>query len=476
MSKITNPNQIGWVLSVFIILFGAIVWLTGNLHFGPAPPAAHADNQRTAHDGHGHEAAGDVCAEHGVPESQCTLCNPDSLHALTAGAGSENDLSSLEKAMCEHQIRTVDCDNCRFEVGVVKIETSIAEALVETSLVEDIERAQILRLTGQVQLDQTRVVDVVAVGGGRVERVEKLLGDKVRQSDVMAVIHSDDLGQAKAGFLEVEAKLELARATFEREKELYEKKVSSEADYLGALSELSAAEAYYAAAEKRLRLFGLETAQIADIGHEKNNGQFARLTLRAPQAGTIIAKNISAGKTVGTTEILYTLADLSNVWVWCDVYEKDLAVLHEQFSKAKSLKAVVRVKAFEGAPFKGVVDLIGNLMDEHTRTVKLRVQVANDDCRLRPGMFADVEVSIPLQGSMTAVPGTAVLSDDGRNFVFQHWKEDLWVRRNVVVGRKQGRFVEVLSGVPKGARVVAGGAFMLKSDILREKMGAGCAD
>jgi cobalt-zinc-cadmium efflux system membrane fusion protein len=91
-------------------------------------------------------------------------------------------------------------------------------------------------------------------------------------------------------------------------------------------------------------------------------------------------------------------------------------------------------------------------------------------------MFADVEVSIPLQGSMTAVPGTAVLSDDGRNFVFQHWKEDLWVRRNVVVGRKQGRFVEVLSGVPKGARVVAGGAFMLKSDILREKMGAGCAD
>ncbi|HUT28168.1 MAG TPA: efflux RND transporter periplasmic adaptor subunit [Sedimentisphaerales bacterium] len=476
MSKLTNPNQIGWVLSVFIILFGAILWLTGSLHFGPAPPAAHADNQHASHDGHGHEAAGEVCAEHGVPESQCTLCNPDSLHAPTARAGSEDDLSVLEKAMCEHQIRTVECDNCRFELGVVKIQASVADALVETSLVEDVERAHTLRLTGQVQLDQTRVVDVVAMGGGRVERVEKLLGDKLKQSDVLAVIHSDDLGQAKAGFLEVEAKLELARATFEREKELYEKKVSSEADYLGAMSELSAAEAYYAAAEKRLRLFGLETAQIADIRHERNTGQFARLILRAPQAGTIIAQNISAGKTVGTTETLYTLADLSNLWVWCDVYEKDLAVLHEQFSKGKPLKAVVRVKAFEAARFEGVIDLVGNLMDEHTRTVKVRVQVTNEDRRLRPGMFADVEVNVPLEGRMTAVPSTAVLSDDGRSFVFQHWKEDLWVRRDVVVGRKQGPFVEILSGVPKGARVVAGGAFMLKSDILREKMGAGCAD
>jgi cobalt-zinc-cadmium efflux system membrane fusion protein len=476
MSKRTNANQIGLVLSVFIIVAGSILWLTGNLHFGPAPPWAPAEGQHTAHDGHGHGAEGEVCVEHGVPESECTLCNPDAPYSPLRKVGSQDDLSVLEKAMCEHGIRTVECDNCRFEVGVVKIQPSVSEALVETSPVEEIERAHILRLTGQVRLDETRVVDVVAMGGGRVERVEKLLGEKVNESDALAVIHSDDLGQAKAGFLEVEAKLELARATFEREKELYEKKVSSEADYLGAMSELRAAEAYYAAAEKRLRLFGLETGKIADIRQEKENGQFARLTLRAPQAGTIIAQDISAGKTVGTTESLYTLADLSNVWVWCDVYEKDLAVLHEQFSKAKSLKAVVRVKAFEGARFEGVIDLVGNLMDEHTRTVKVRVQVSNEDCRLRPGMFADVEVNIPLEGRMTVVPSTAVLSDDGSSFVFQHWKEDLWVRRDVVVGKKQGRFVEILSGVPKGARVVARGAFMLKSDILREKMGAGCAD
>ncbi|MHC4573408.1 MAG: efflux RND transporter periplasmic adaptor subunit [Planctomycetota bacterium] len=476
MSIRKSVNQIGLVLSVFIIVAGTILWVTGNLHLGPAPPSGALEGPHISHAGPGHESADELCGEHGVPESQCTACNPDLSHSPTQKVGSEGDLSFLEQAMCEHKVRTVDCDNCRFEVGVVKIQPSVAEALVETGVVEQIERANILKLTGQVRLDETKVVEVVPMGGGRVEQVEKLLGEKVKKSDVLAVVHSDDLGRAKANFLEVEAKLELAQATFKREKELYEKKVSSEADYLGAMSELRAAEAYYAAAEKRLRLFGLEIEQIADIKQEKENGQFARLILRAPQAGTIIAQDVSVGKTVGTTDSLYTIAELSNVWVWCDVYEKDLAVLHERFSKGKPLRAVVHVRAFEGTEFEGVVDLIGNLMDEHTRTVKLRVQVANAECRLRPGMFADVEVVVPLEGRMTAVPCTAVLSDDGKRFVFQHWKEDLWVRRDVVVGRKQGRFAEILSGVPKGARVVTGGAFMLKSDILREKMGAGCAD
>ena len=91
-------------------------------------------------------------------------------------------------------------------------------------------------------------------------------------------------------------------------------------------------------------------------------------------------------------------------------------------------------------------------------------------------MFAEAEISLRLEGSITAVPSSAVLSDEGKAFIFQHWKKDLWVRRDVRVGKDQGGMVEVLNGIPKGATVVSRGAFMLKSDILREKMGAGCAD
>jgi cobalt-zinc-cadmium efflux system membrane fusion protein len=449
-------NKVLLIAAIVFLVLGIIIGRTSN-SCKHLPNDDHADHlnhngesEQAEHDAHGHQTA-------------------DGVHG-------EDKLSDLEKVICEHKIPIIDCDNCRFEVGVVKIVPSIAESLIETGMVEDIERTRVLKFTGQVQLDLTKTVEVVSTGGGRVEQVSKLLGEKVEKSDILAVIHSADLGQAEAEFLEVQAKLELEQSTFKREKELYEKKVSSEADYLNALNELKSAKASYAAADRRLHLFGLETNQIGSIKDEKENGEFANLVLRAPQAGTIIEQNISTGKIIGTAESLYRIADLSNLWVWCDVYEKDLAVLHEQFVKGQPLRAVVRVRAFAGNEFEGVVDLVGNLMDEHTRTVKIRVQVKNPEKKLRPGMFAEVEVMIPGQGRMAAVPRNAIMSDAGKNFVFQHWKKNLWARRDVTVGSIHGDFAEILSGIPTGATIVTSGAFMLKSDILREKMGAGCAD
>jgi cobalt-zinc-cadmium efflux system membrane fusion protein len=437
---------IGPKLSVLLILAGVILWLTGNLHFGTVESNFPMVSEHPGGGGHEHPGGG------------------------------SHDTSKLESAFCEHQVRTIDCDNCRYELGVVKIQPSIAESLIQTSVVDGKKLDRKLKLTGQIQLDTTRTVDVVPTGSGRVERVVKQLGEEVEKGEVLTVIHSAEFGQAKARFLEVQAKLELAQATFSREKELYEKEVSSQADYLSAMNGLKAAEANYEAAEKRLRLFGLEAEQIATIKNEKENGNFAELVLRAPRAGTIIKQNISTGKLVEKTESLYTVADLSNVWIWCDVYEKDLAILHEQLAKEKTMEAKVYVKAFEGVEFEGTVDLIGSLMDEHTRTVKIRIQAANPENKLKPGMFADVEISVPFEEQMTVIPRSAVLSDEGRIFVFQHFKDDLWFRRDVILGKSQDGFVEVTDGLTKGSRIVSGGAFMLKSDILREKMGAGCAD
>jgi len=497
-SIIPKTNNLGTALFIFVVLTGAILWFSGNLHFGSRVLA----EVEVLDTGHGHEqeaqtdelicqehgfpesicvqcnpslaatykAKGDWCTEHNLPESQCTICNPDlrksstvdagSTTDLKAIAGSTADLKALEEAMCEHGMRTIDCDTCRYELGVVKLQPSVANALIETTVVKNTPRTTTLKLTGQVQLDKTRTVDVVSTGSGQVRRVQKLLGQEVAKGETLAVIHSADLGAGKAQFLEVQARLELATSTFEREKELYEKKISSQADYLSASSELKAAQAYYAAAERRLHLFGLGTEQINTIRNEKENGLFAELLLRAPQSGTIIAQNVSAGALVDTTESLYTIADLSNVWVWYDLYEKDLAVLHDRLSSGST----------------GVVDLIGSQVDEHTRTVKLRVQVKNEQHKLRPGMFAEAEISIPLKGSMTVVPSSAVLSDEGKAFVFQLLRDDMWIRRDVRVGENQEGLVEVLNGIPKGATIVSRGAFMLKSDILREKMGAGCAD
>lgn len=404
------------------------------------------------------------------------LVTTETDHAQDEHAGmAAGSLDDLEGTECEHEVGIVDCDSCRFEVGLVRIDPSLG-SLIETGMVQQVDRTQRLTLTGQIQLDRTKAVEVAPPGGGRIEEVRRFLGEKVRAGDVLAVIHSADLGQAQATFLEVQAMRELAESTLAREKGLYEKNISSEADYLAALNAFRASEAAYAAADKRLRLFGLSSEQIAGIEDEQQNGQFADLILRAPQSGTIIRQDVSVGSIVGTTESLYTIAELSNLWVWCDVYEADLAVLHEQFSQAEPLEAMVKVRAFGADVFPGIVDFVGQVMDEHTRTVKMRVQVQNPQDKLRPGMFADVTVAIRRPGRVPAVPQSAVMSDAGQHFVFQHWRDDLWARRDVTLGNRYGDLVELLDGASADARIVTGGAFMLKSDVLREKMGAGCAD
>ncbi|MFC1603935.1 hypothetical protein ACFL5F_02810 [Planctomycetota bacterium] len=178
-----KTNNLGTALFIFVVLTGAILWFSGNLHFG-SQGLAEAEVLDT---GHGHEqesqtdehicpehgfpesicvqcnpslaatykANGDWCTEHNLPESQCTFCNPDLIKSSTVDADSTTDLKALEEAVCEHGMHTIDCDTCRYELGVVKLQPSVANALIETTVVKNMPRTTILKLTGQVQLDKT---------------------------------------------------------------------------------------------------------------------------------------------------------------------------------------------------------------------------------------------------------------------------------------------------------------------------------
>jgi len=138
--------------------------------------------------------------------------------------------------------------------------------------------------------------------------------------------------------------------------------------------------------------------------------------------------------------------------------------------------ARLKTPAFPDETFGGVVDLVASEMDPHTRTIPVRVRVDNAEGKLRPGMFVDVTVPLSTGEMVLGIPNDAVVSDEGISFVLKHWKENFWVRQNVQLGQVMGDFVEVLDGLGEGDSIVVSGAFLLKSDLLREKMGAGCAD
>ena len=197
------------------------------------------------------------------------------------------------------------------------------------------------------------------------------------------------------------------------------------------------------------------------------------MVLRAPVDGTVLSLHAVAGEVARPEESLAVIGDLSSLWILADLYEADLGKVGPS---PAGLAATVRVKAFPDRAFPGTVELLGATMDEATRTVKVRIRVDNKDGLLRPGMFARVELWQPGNEEVLAAPAEAVLSDEGRSFVFVHHHDDFYVRRPVETGRRFGGWVELKDGLAGGETLVTRGAFLLKSDVLRSKMGAGCAD
>jgi len=567
---------------VFLVLSLLFLGLTGNLRIGPVGDEASASPATEAHAGQDHaseseevlaaKAEGDWCAAHGVRESECVLCGAAPAGGTDAcGSGddacasdaahSDAELERRAAEPCEHDVPKAACDDCRFEIGLVKVAPDVAGRLLRIGTRPGARR---LPLTGQVSYDRTRVVEVAAPAGGRVLSIETDLGRRVEEGDLLAVVHSGEIASARAAALEAAtaceiarkeqerragvtaaldrllralpgeidrplsgeaagfepeiptglvgewksklvgaaADLRLQRARHRRERGLEEKGISARSEYEEAHRAYEAAKAEFAAlveevklslgldklkadnalkqararkvaAEQRLRVYGLSEDEIRRSESLGEDADFSRLELRAPRGGLVSELNLAVGRYVEANEVLFTVGDLDELWVWCDLFERDLETVSDRLVADGAVAAEVRVRSFPSRTFQGRLDLLGSELDVHTRTLKARVRVSNPEGRLRPGMFATADLLLPDDRPVTLVPRTAVLTDAGESFVFQHWKEDLWLRRDVTVGASLGDDVEIAAGLPAGARIAVGGGITLKSDVLRDKMGAG---
>jgi len=394
-------------------------------------------------------------------------------HEHAAGADLDRPVETLFAAQCEHEIKAHACDECRYEVGVVKVPASLfAEGLLRRDTAQARAIGVPLRLTGEVRFDERRVAHVSSQAEGIIRRVHVTLGDAVRRGRPLVELDSVAIGEAQAAHLEAQAMLGLSRRSHERLAALRAEGIASEKELLQARQALDAAAIRADAAIGRLTRLGMAAATVRGLTPALATG---RLVLRAPTDGTVLKMHAVAGELARSEESLITVGDNSTLWVWADLYEKDLQAVADAQAKTP-LAAEVTVRAFADDRFPGTVDLVSPSMSASSRTVKLRVAVDNPGGRLLAGMFAQVDVFLPSGDHRLTVPGGAVLRDEGREFVFVHHEGDYFVRRPVQPGRAFAGLVEIRSGLSAGETVVARGAFLLKSDVLRSKMGAGCAD
>jgi cobalt-zinc-cadmium efflux system membrane fusion protein len=328
-----------------------------------------------------------------------------------------------------------------------------------------------------VALNENATVHISPRISGIIETAPVDIGARVKAGDTLLTLASVELGRALADYERNRILSDLTEKVLERETKLREQKVSSGQDLIDAQMAFEQHRTDLKASKDMLHVLGLTEEDLEKI-HEPSQGVGSgRLVVRAPMTGTIIEKHAVPGEMVEAGNDLMLLTDLGTVWVWANVQSRDLARLL-QAEKNGPVAVEIGVSAFPDRRFKGMLDYVGATMNEQTRTVKVRATIENTDLLLRPGMFCEASIDLGNgQGEdVLAVPRDALLSDEGKSFVFKHWKDDFYVRQDVRAGREFFGVVEILEGLQVGETITSEGSFLLKSDLLREKMGAGCAD
>jgi cobalt-zinc-cadmium efflux system membrane fusion protein len=313
-----------------------------------------------------------------------------------------------------------------------------------------------LQLQGEIQFNQDRVAHVVPRLAGVVVNSAKNLGDSVKKGELLAVLESRTLADLKSEHLAMQTRLDLARGTFEREKHLWEEKISAQQDYLASRQALSEAEIAHRNVEQKLLALGLTHAAITR-GDDGGSDSLTRYVIRAPIDGVVIEKHLALGEAVKEDASIFTIADLSSVWAEITIYPKDLG------SVKLGQKVTVRASALN-AEAQGRVAYVGALIGEQTRSGKARITLPNPERSWRPGLFVTVDL---VQGETevpVAVSAEAIQTYRERKVVFGRFGEFFEVRP-VELGRSEGKLVEVVSGLAPGTPYAATGSFVLKADL-----------
>ncbi|WP_022701451.1 efflux RND transporter periplasmic adaptor subunit [Oceanicaulis alexandrii] len=324
-----------------------------------------------------------------------------------------------------------------------------------------------VELPGEVRFDENRIALVSAPVEGVIRDVFASVGDQVRQGDVLAVLDSRELAEAKAAYLSTLASLELVRPEFERERELFDRGVSTESRFQTARRALEEARIAVRSAQYQLDALGVdETAR--DALADPETGALSRYALIAPMDGVITERHAVRGEfaEAGDVEPTFVIADSRQVWVDAAIYGPDMLRVRQG--------ARARIRLADAEQIASVVSFVAPQIGEATRTGLARLIVDNADGRLMPGAFVTVELEDAAAAQSLRAPASAIQMLEGETVVFVP-EGDRFEARPVRLGRRGPDYVEIVSGLALGDALVVEGAFALKAELQKGEFGDGHA-
>jgi cobalt-zinc-cadmium efflux system membrane fusion protein len=320
---------------------------------------------------------------------------------------------------------------------------------VKIEVVKESEAAPLVQLTGRVTFDEEHTQRVASPVDGRATSLLVRPGDKVRVGQSLIELSSPQVGTLQADAQKAQSDLSVAQKAMDRANTLKPEGAVSDKEYGQSEADLRKAKADVARTNAQLKSLGISASEPA-----------VNVALHAQVSGTIVERNILVGQEVRADQAtpLLTVTNLEVVWVLADVYEQDLGLVQA------GAEVTVRVPAYPGTDFKGKVGHVGDVVDAVTRTVKLRCVVPNPGGRLKPEMFAKIELRDTSGRKVIQIPANAVVIDGDKTRVLVASEGNLFRPRQVEVGPEVDGVVRVLGGVKAGEKIVTDGALFLSHD------------
>ena len=314
-----------------------------------------------------------------------------------------------------------------------------------------------LSTTATITYDATKYAQINARASGVIRELKVDIGSPLNAKDALAVIQSASVGADRSKVKGAAAALASAKENYRRTKELVDQGLAPQKDLLAAQANLDSAQTDYSTS----------TAALGEI--DKGAQLVGGYALTSPITGVVVQRNATLGKFVDTDEILFEVADTSSMWVELDIPELEVHLV------SVNQEIAVSVDGLPGKQFKGKISYLSPAVDKQTRTIKARASLENPEGKLRANMFATALILGETRKAVM-VPRDAVQNARGVNLVFVKLAEDLFEARYVTLLPDDGstELVGVSKGVKSGEEVVTAGSFLLKTETLKESIGAGC--
>ncbi|MFA5982826.1 MAG: efflux RND transporter periplasmic adaptor subunit [Methylococcaceae bacterium] len=318
-----------------------------------------------------------------------------------------------------------------------------------------------LRLPARIELDQQLVARIGTTVTGRVTDIKAILGQEVKKGEQLATLNSTELSLAQSAYLKTSSQLNLRQLAVNRAKRLLAYDVIAAAELQEREAMLTEADVDLRTATDQLRVFGMSDKDLARLSKERKIHSFLPITTSLQ--GTIVERKVTVGQVVQPSDALFTVADLSHVWVVAELPEQDSSWAH------KGDEAVATVAALPDQELHGRLIYVADVVDPNTRTVTLRMALPNPEHIFKPQMLATLIVRNKGQKQLV-LPDSAVLHIGDEDFTFVQNSADEFELRPVKLGARDGNMRPIIGGLQLGEKVVVEGGFHLNSERLRKEL------